>query len=501
MKRGNRVLSLILIVATLFTLGMGLVVQADGDMVEIKRDDGYGGVLATISNVIKEQDTGKELEGVVQKIYTVKAPAKITSEKVLSKFSIDYSKNWGIDENGKPVGDFSITVYDSSGAVKSKYSILQDWGNPNAELTYGNTTTINSSNTIYKWSDSSVKKIELDKHTYKLYGEEITLADEIPEGFTDEYAYAEGDYKILKKPGIYRVVICEPATTGIQFLINVIGEEVKKPSVISSVKGNIIVKYMCGDKELGTEEMKNLKLDSYTIYPIDIDGYNLLANEGEQRTVEITKDNLNHTVVFNYSPIKGSILIKYLYGDVELNREQLTDLELKTYNIEYKEFTGYTLEQNEIKNHTVEITKDNLDQTVEFKYVAIPTELKQEPLPWYPLLLIFIIFIPRKRIYIYAAEDNAEIKKDKLLSKKRFTIMEKSEIDLTEDIAKLGTPNLKLVFNRRLSRAVTKKLANKDIYFMNDNKIIATYTVPKVVDGQLTIMLSDIIQKDAYKIY
>ncbi|UZP05185.1 MucBP domain-containing protein (plasmid) [Clostridium botulinum] len=159
----------------------------------------------------------------------------------------------------------------------------------------------------------------------------------------------------------------------------------KKPSHKSSevIKGSYKVKHINELEELLEAETlhSDLSLGTYAESAKSFEGYEL--NDSNRKTVTLTKDNRNETVIFNYKKvvkenlikeqvIKGLYKVRYVNESGELLEAETvhSDLSLGTYTENAKEFLGYELNDDSTKSIT--LTKSNKEQVIEFKYKKIP---------------------------------------------------------------------------------------------------------------------------------
>lgn len=132
--------------------------------------------------------------------------------------------------------------------------------------------------------------------------------------------------------------------------------------------------------------VKDITVSTFTYNAEKIDGYNIVGDSS--KTVNITSDNLNHTLEFRYAKIengtgenseKGTITIKYIDKDTvsEIAKsETLTNLELKTHTIEAKSIPGYKLVGESKVN--VELTKENKNKEITFAYTKDKTSTEND---------------------------------------------------------------------------------------------------------------------------
>lgn len=138
----------------------------------------------------------------------------------------------------------------------------------------------------------------------------------------------------------------------------------------NKILGSITIKYI--DKNVNTDiyepkVIENLSLGTYTYGAINISGY--VLSDNEIKTVTITETSPNATITFKYAEILGTVTIKYIDNSsyAELSEaDTFTDLKLGTYSYNYKNIPGYSLAND--STQTVELTDDNHDVEIEFKY-------------------------------------------------------------------------------------------------------------------------------------
>lgn len=138
----------------------------------------------------------------------------------------------------------------------------------------------------------------------------------------------------------------------------------------NKILGSITIKYI--DKNVNTDiyepkVIENLSLGTYTYGAINISGY--VLSDNEIKTVTITETSPNATITFKYAEILGTVTIRYIDNSsyTELSEaDTFTDLKLGTYSYNYKNIPGYSLAND--STQTVELTEDNHDVEIEFKY-------------------------------------------------------------------------------------------------------------------------------------
>ena len=138
----------------------------------------------------------------------------------------------------------------------------------------------------------------------------------------------------------------------------------------NKILGSITIKYI--DKNVNTDiyepkVIENLSLGTYTYGAINISGY--VLSDNEIKTVTITETSPNATITFKYEEILGTVTIRYIDNSsyTELSEaDTFTDLKLGTYSYNYKNIPGYSLAND--STQTVELTDDNHDVEIEFKY-------------------------------------------------------------------------------------------------------------------------------------
>lgn len=138
----------------------------------------------------------------------------------------------------------------------------------------------------------------------------------------------------------------------------------------NKILGSIAINYI--DKNVNTDiyepkVIENLSLGTYIYGAINISGY--VLSDNEIKTVTITETSPNATITFKYEEILGTVTIRYIDNSsyTELSEaDTFTDLKLGTYSYNYKNIPGYSLAND--STQTVELTDDNHDVEIEFKY-------------------------------------------------------------------------------------------------------------------------------------
>lgn len=154
-------------------------------------------------------------------------------------------------------------------------------------------------------------------------------------------------------------------------------------------KGTITIQYkdLSGNKIIEDEVLSDVALGKQTVKAKSIDGYELVGDS--EKVVEVTKDNLNPTVVFEYKtiptgggtltpdvdnkpvepqPFTGNIVVRYVdtAGNLLCAEETYSNLEEGSYSYTAKSFDGYVLESNQKMSFI--LNADNPSRTVEFVY-------------------------------------------------------------------------------------------------------------------------------------
>ena len=138
----------------------------------------------------------------------------------------------------------------------------------------------------------------------------------------------------------------------------------------NKILGSITIKYI--DKNVNTDiyepkVIENLSLGTYTYGAINISGY--VLSDNEIKTVTITETSPSATITFKYAEILGTVTIRYIdnSSSSELSEaDTFTDLKLGNYSYTYKDIPCYSLASD--STQTVELTDDNYDVEIEFKY-------------------------------------------------------------------------------------------------------------------------------------
>ena len=141
----------------------------------------------------------------------------------------------------------------------------------------------------------------------------------------------------------------------------------------TKIVGSVTIKYI---DENTNEEIyspviiNNLELGSYTYGFIEISGYKLQSNITE--TVSLTADNPNVEIIFKYSEILGSIIIKYIDNNTNseiASSESYTNLKLGDYTYDAKLISAYTIISN--PSETITLSEVNPTATIIFNYEEI----------------------------------------------------------------------------------------------------------------------------------
>lgn len=138
----------------------------------------------------------------------------------------------------------------------------------------------------------------------------------------------------------------------------------------NQILGSITIKYLDISTSTDIYESKiieNLTLGTYTYGSINISGY--VLSDDETKTATITESSPNAKITFKYTEILGTVTVKYIDNSFLtelLPADTFTNLKLGQYNYNSKNISGYSI-ANE-STQTVELTDDNYDVEIEFKY-------------------------------------------------------------------------------------------------------------------------------------
>ncbi len=140
--------------------------------------------------------------------------------------------------------------------------------------------------------------------------------------------------------------------------------------------------------------------------------------------------------------------------------------------------------EKKIEAGEVEISKQNLEQNVTLVLKGFKPKTK---LPIVPIAVVSVtciivtstLCILRKNLYVYALIDN------RLLSKKKIKAAKTTFIQLNKEIDLVGKDNIRLLFNK----GITRKLIGKEITIINGKEIVVKITVPYELSDTLNIDL------------
>lgn len=138
----------------------------------------------------------------------------------------------------------------------------------------------------------------------------------------------------------------------------------------NQIFGTITIEYI--DINVNTDiyqpkTIENLSLGTYTYGAINISGY--ILSDNEIKTVTITEASPNATITFKYEEILGTVTIRYIDNSSStelLPADTFTDLKLGNYSYNSKDISGYTITND--STQTIELTDDNYNIEIEFKY-------------------------------------------------------------------------------------------------------------------------------------
>ncbi|WP_434798712.1 MucBP domain-containing protein [Terrisporobacter vanillatitrophus] len=171
-------------------------------------------------------------------------------------------------------------------------------------------------------------------------------------------------------PSIANYTVVNPSTKSVTLTATNPNQEIIFYYKENKIYGTITIKYV----EQGTnisiapsEIHNNVELGTYSYNSIDILGYQISGLSS--KSVTLTKDTFNQTIIFEYSKILGSVSVKYL--DVDTNKEVASsdlysNLDIKNYTYSAKSIDGYTAVDPSSKTVTLTLSQSN--QEVVFYY-------------------------------------------------------------------------------------------------------------------------------------
>jgi len=171
-------------------------------------------------------------------------------------------------------------------------------------------------------------------------------------------------------PSIANYTVVNPSTKSVTLSATNPNQEIIFYYKENKIYGTITIKYV----EQGTnisiapsETHNNVELGTYSYNSIDILGYQVSGLSS--KSVTLTKDTFNQTIIFEYSKILGSVSVKYL--DVDTNKEiassdLYSNLDIKNYTYSAKSIDGYTAVEPSSKTVTLTLSQSN--QEVVFYY-------------------------------------------------------------------------------------------------------------------------------------
>lgn len=177
-------------------------------------------------------------------------------------------------------------------------------------------------------------------------------------------------------PALDNYTVVEPSTISVTLSSSKANQEVKFYYRENKVYGSVTIKYIDKNTQTTLAESRiysNLELGSYSYHSIDIEGYRVLGES--TKSITLTKNSHDATIVFEYTQIFGKVTVKYIDVDtkVEITEPDVhTDLTIGEYTYSAKSISEYVLVSNDIQ--MVTLTYDNYVQVLVFEYKKYDSE-------------------------------------------------------------------------------------------------------------------------------
>ena len=171
-------------------------------------------------------------------------------------------------------------------------------------------------------------------------------------------------------PALDNYTVVEPSTISVTLSSSKANQEVKFYYRENKVYGSVTIKYIDKNTQSTLAESRiysNLELGSYSYHSIDIEGYRVLGES--TKSITLTKNSHDATIVFEYTQIFGKVTVKYIDVDtkVEITEPDVhTDLTIGEYTYSAKSISGYVLVSTDAQITT--LTYDNFVQVIVFEY-------------------------------------------------------------------------------------------------------------------------------------
>ena len=177
-------------------------------------------------------------------------------------------------------------------------------------------------------------------------------------------------------PALDNYTVVEPSTISVTLSSSKANQEVKFYYRENKVYGSVTIKYIDKNTQTTLAESRiysNLELGSYSYHSIDIEGYRVLGES--TKSITLTKNSHDATIVFEYTQIFGKVTVKYIDVDtkVEITEPDVhTDLTIGEYTYSAKSISGYVLVSTDAQITT--LTYDNFVQVIVFEYKKYDSE-------------------------------------------------------------------------------------------------------------------------------
>lgn len=331
------------------------------------------------------------------------------------------------------------------------------------------TVTIDYLDGNVKLQDTDEYIVELGEHTYNAKSfEGYKLSSEASKTVS---IISDGEVKNIAFN--YNKIIIQPEPTPEPEPEPIIEPTVEEPEpipepepeiVLGTVKGQIVT--------IDEEPLKGLK--------IELHSNPMITYTDENGYFEFTDVELGEHTLYLSSENNSDILSEL--SEIKVKVDELEN------TISNQIIVSSIGEGKLIEISKLELTEEKPDKTA-LLVAALPIPEPEKTIPIIPIVavvagaIILLIAFRRKNLVIYEIENNS------IVTKMRITAKPTVKIKLDKALKLAGNDNIKLVFNRNIS----KRLTESEIILLNAKEIIGVYKVPEEITGALEIELQEVL--------
>lgn len=349
----------------------------------------------TLAETISVSNYGSDSRGTIEKIIATKSNNTITdfalSNNTLTdvKFVENLKGLKELDLHANQISDITPIVNINSQLKAEGLNIGNNFI-PKTQMEQVKSKFYNNEYTTYKLiknPDIEEAKLNINENSPANLFEFASLYDEVDDS---DYTLKNNEYKlefILDDPRMgyvdstFKLIPTRKGTiTGTMKLYGDTSDrnsfKISFNSTVAENKGSIKVVYVDADTKAEITSptyLSGLDTGDVTVKAINIDGYTLVSND--TIVEKIDSNNLDKTVTFEYKKQEkklGTVTVNFVddkTGEKIKEPKVIADLELNKFTYTADTIEGYTLVGN--ASQTVDITSENLNQSLEFRYAKV----------------------------------------------------------------------------------------------------------------------------------